>query len=85
MINPNDIRIATMFGKEKGVPTYPRLQLVKIEHIPSKITVTKGSFISQTDAKSLALVEMEELVYAWQNLKPKSQRDESFSLGIREI
>ena len=64
MINPEDLRVDVLSCKPKQFMVGNNPTFVKIEHKPSKITVTKYNR-SQYKAKEEGLEELEMLVEIW--------------------
>ena len=64
MINPEDLRVDVLSCKPKQLMVGNNPTFVKIEHIPSKIAVTKYNR-SQYKAKEEGLEELEMLVEIW--------------------
>ena len=60
----SDTKVDVLTYKSKGMDVYPRNQFVRIEHIPSGITVTKHS-TSQIKARDEAMEELKMLVELW--------------------
>ena len=68
LLNPKDLKVDVLFHKLKGQVVFPhRDQFVRIEHIPSGITVTKHSTKSQIRARDEGLEELEMLVEIWED------------------
>ena len=61
MIEPKDLKVDVINKPMGEVVVYPRKFFVKIEHIPTGITVSKIA-TSQLKAKEKCIQELEELV-----------------------
>ena len=64
MIKPEELKIEILSCKPKQITVDKLPTFVKIEHIPSKITVTKYHR-SQYKAKNECIEELEMLVEIW--------------------
>ena len=65
MINPKDIKVDVLSHKSKGQRAGFPPSFVRIEHLPSGITVTK-SRTTQIAARDEAMEELEMLVELWE-------------------
>lgn len=66
MIKSDDIQVNTFFNQRRKQDVATQTEcFVKIEHIPSGITVTKHSGRSQVKARDEAMEELEMLVEIW--------------------
>lgn len=67
MINPTELRIDVLACKPKKITVDNNPTFVKLEHMPSRITVTKYNK-SQYKAKEEAVEELEMLVELWEGI-----------------
>ena len=66
MIEPKDLKVDIINKPMGEVVIYPRKFFVRVEHIPTGITVSKMSS-SQLKAKEKCMQELEELVSQYDN------------------
>ncbi len=67
MIDLKDIKVSTFLRRRKDMDVATiTTQFVKVEHMPSGITVTKHSERSQVRAKADCIDELELLVELWE-------------------
>lgn len=64
MIKPEELRIDVFRPRTTGMHVQALPSYVKIEHVPSGITVTK-KHRSQLKAKEECIAELEELLIGW--------------------